>query len=541
MVHFNIIAFQSCLFGVALIQSATGTLRASSGLPERVLLSNGAHHLTPRYDQENCPKGVMVDLGDGLVCTHMMKPPPFHTNSSADPFLLKGLLGDHNPIPKIPLPKEVADRLKLVLNFGISLLGPEGAFINLFVNLLWPGVEEKTVWEQVQEQVTRLVDGKILQKEMEQNGAHLDGLSNTLLMYANAVGDEKGNLLSAMLVDMNIFREYIFQSSNKLHMLPLAQITATMHLGLLRERLDFGTTMYDHDNSVVWKQELIQAADSYAKMFSNAVDEWMDWRPTTIRANQWEDWTFIVIGVKYTQFAEVVDDISGDRFNYDDSWNSIGGYFQETVDGGGLKMRNQAKLELAKAIEPVFYLHRLVPGRSTEKANVFSSLVELEAGPYTPSTLGLGYQYSTKNTNNGITNTGGTSFSGTSATECSTDSGTASCVSSLQFGSGDVIGNPGTNQASAFSFAAPAGARIYGVRASMDKTSIRGIQFVYSQNEAENPTVWSPFYGQQEFNANIDAVASSGYELIEVQYKQNPARGASGLTGIKFKYKFVGW
>jgi len=204
-------------------------------------------------------------------------------------------------------------------------------------------------------------------------------------------------------------------------------------------------------------------------------------------------------------------------------------------------MRNQAKLELAKTIEPVFYLHRLVPGRSSDKANVFPALLELEAGPYTPSTLGLSYVDSAKSTNNGVISTAGSSFSGTSSTECNTASGKAACISSLKFGSGDIIGNPKISQPSIFSFVAPPGARIYGLKACMDKYSIRGIQFVYSQNDIETPTVWSPFYGQQDCKANIEAVASSGYELTEVQYKENPAIDSTGLTGIKFKYRFVGW
>jgi len=108
-------------------------------------------------------------------------------------------------------------------------------------------------------------------------------------------------------------------------MLPLAQITATMHLGLIRERLDLGTTMYNHNNAVVWEKELAQAADSYAKIFADALDEWLNWRPKTIHAKQWEEWTFIVIGIKYNQYAEIADDISGDRYNYFEKWNSVGG------------------------------------------------------------------------------------------------------------------------------------------------------------------------------------------------------------------------
>jgi len=239
--------------------------------------------------------------------------------------------------------------------------------------------------------------------------------------------------------------------------------------------------------------------------------------------------------------------VTGENFYYEEGTNSIGGYFQETVDGAALRMTNQAKLELARGIEAIFHLHKFIPAQSDTGARVLPGFETLQAGPYTPSTLGITYK-STKNTNGGLVDPIGRLFSvsGTSASKCNTEKGTAPCVSSIQFSygidkAGNKIGNANVKDASPFNYAVPTGSRVHGVRALMDAKSILGIQFVHTQDtELAQEDGTSPEYGQQGFKANIDAEASPGYEITNIQYAKNPASTEGGLTAISFTYQFTG-
>jgi len=540
MVQLNTIAFQSCLFVLAIMQCATSspTLRGLDESEFRQLASGG--RLPPKLDSVLCNGGVMVDLGAGLECIHRIEPPPLDIffKSEPDQTSSTSLLMSVNPIPKIPLPKNVADKLKLTLNFGISFI-PGGNFINFFVNILWPGTEEMSVWDQVKDQVEHLVDSAILNKEVENMQDNLIGLSAVLSHYASARGSEKANYLITLLSILNQVRASIANSPNKLHLLPIAQVTAVMHVGLLRERMDQGEELF-HYNSTVWESDLRDTVASYSTFMKDSAAEWIAWRPTTIHAREWET-GFIL----YTQHGEITDDVTKEHIYYEEGTNSISGYYSETVKGAELRMNNQAKLELARAIEPAFFLQRLLPGNSNAPADVFPGFMLLEAGPYTPSTLGL-TPLSTKNTNGGVTDSEGgiSALAGTSASKCYTDQGTSPCVSSLQFshgqgGVGNKIGNENIQETSSFTYEVPTGSRIYGVKALMDTKSIRGIQLLQYNNNFENAAVTSPDFGQKTFQANIDAVASFGYELVSVQYAKNPAVSERGLTAISFKYKFV--
>ena len=534
MVHLNSIAFQSCVFVLAILQCATSstTLRG-----EVRLTSDG--RLTPSVDRVHCPGGIMADVGRGLECFHATDPVERRIKSVQENSTVPLLLSDSGLIPKIPLPKELADKLKITLNFGISFI-PGGTFINIFVNLLWPGTEELSLWDQVEKQVNRLVNSKMVEVELRRLKDDLEGIGASVAMYTKTGGDEKGRWLGNILTQLDEMQVTIFHSPNKLHLLPIAQLTAVMHTGLLREQLERGEELFQYDDTELWESYLNEAVESYSTFIRDSAAEWIAWRPTTIHASQWET-GFIL----YTQHGEITDDVTNERIYYEEGTNSISGYYSETVKGAELRMNNQAKLELARAIEPAFFLRRLLPGNSNAPANVFPGFMVLEAGPYTPSTLGL-TPLSTKNTNGGVTDSEGgiSALTGTSASKCYTDQGTSQCVSSIQFshgqgGVGNRIGNENVKDASSFTYEVPTGSRIYGVKALMDTKSIRGIQLLQYNNNFENAVETSPDFGQKSFQANIDAVASLGYELVSVQYARNPAVSERGLTAISFKYKFA--
>lgn len=136
----------------------------------------------------------------------------------------------------------VMDRVQSLISFTIGLIPGIGGIAAFALDSFWAlSKKQQDIWEEIREQVSDLIDEKILAAEFAERTADIRGLQRNIQVYKDtAAAISKGSTLQAILVRCNDIYEQIIGSKNKHHLIHLFINLAHIHVGLLREYFDTG-------------------------------------------------------------------------------------------------------------------------------------------------------------------------------------------------------------------------------------------------------------------------------------------------------------
>lgn len=275
------------------------------------------------------------------------------------------------------------NKLKGIVSAASSKIPVVGGAIKVLLETIWP-TKKLSIWESLKDQVSHLVDEKILQKELEERKSDLDGLKSSMESYLNAKPSEQGVWLGAMLTNANIIFEKLTKSSNNIHLIPLIVVHAHLHLILLRERLLFGQEIFKEDNHDEWEKDLINTYAKYNKFFqtSTVFYDWKKWREGQISYKTWVGRDWYTAFVTASTFGELNDQLNSAAYvKFQVDYVDVDTYYNQGLLAIRTNIVNQSYADMVKIIEPIFYLNKLIPGREMEQPIVNLHFGKLWIGP----------------------------------------------------------------------------------------------------------------------------------------------------------------
>ncbi|KZT13172.1 twin-arginine translocation pathway signal [Laetiporus sulphureus 93-53] len=170
---------------------------------------------------------------------------------------------------------DILNALKAVVQFGLSQIPYVGKLISALVGVLWPS-SGPSVWDQVREEVEKLIDQKITDAIFSLLKAQLNGLGDALKLYINAVKSGGSALIRTQFVATNtvfVAARSSFQNPDYQWVLsPLFAIFTQLHMTLLRDCVlngeDWGWTSAEYQTIV---DQASQATKDYIAYLDKVV------------------------------------------------------------------------------------------------------------------------------------------------------------------------------------------------------------------------------------------------------------------------------
>jgi hypothetical protein len=158
----------------------------------------------------------------------------------------------------------IDDTIRSVVIAGLSQAPDVGFLAETLVNALWPPSGED-IWAEIQAKVQALINQQLNQYTQELVRDNLSGLRNVLGDYNRAVTDSAGqpafisdNYIAARAVFDEVRPNFMSQGYEVV-LLPLMAQMANLHLGLLRDGVQFGKSWGWTDQAVADEETQLQA------------------------------------------------------------------------------------------------------------------------------------------------------------------------------------------------------------------------------------------------------------------------------------------
>ena len=285
------------------------------------------------------------------------------------------------------------NRLRSVTMQLEKLIPKVGGLVSFLTGICWPS-RKASIWDLVIQQVTELVDRKILEQELRERAAEILALKSTLEMYSAAKLNEKGLFLHNALEDSEKLYQKFSTSANAIHMMPFAIITAEINLAVLRERYDHGIKLYREDNKVVWGKDLKEKHADYKKFFLNNYKKWCVWRESQITTRVWKSHKGDLLGGCY---GEVKDLVTNKTIAYYYLSNCSGkDYFKLHCNASKLRYYNEKRAEMAGDLATTFLFNKYLPGSEKALPEVMEELKTIPMGPYFWEGVSVGVSFPNK-------------------------------------------------------------------------------------------------------------------------------------------------
>ncbi|MFC5699994.1 insecticidal delta-endotoxin Cry8Ea1 family protein [Cohnella faecalis] len=391
-----------------------------------------------------------------------------------------------------------------------------GGAISLLLKIFWPASSEN-IWDAIKDQVKSLVDEAILNKEMEERNAELNGLRDTMTHYTAAKSNEKGALMANLIGKTDDLYEKLTKSSNQIHLIPFTVAASQLHLIILRERLEHGIEMYKEDNTQQWEEELKTMYNNYFEFFKKIYPQWLSWRSSKIVVNCYTDKnpTTIPPFFYWTSHGEVSDQITGEHLSFSKDWLDSAEYFRPACNAHAERMRNQAIAQMAGTLTTTFGLHRYLKGRENDPPIVDENLKVIYQGPYGGSKLDV------------------TDQPGKIIEINVREWNSIDCIQFIYSDhQGHSIGNPGGG--APHSFSATDSKYFNGIKMKFDKGVMCQIELVYSDGTSSGPLGNRGGWSGQDYDSTVD----SAYRLSGGSFtKGNGPSGTVGPSAIRLEYR----
>ncbi|CAE7502513.1 dfa [Symbiodinium necroappetens] len=263
-----------------------------------------------------------------------------------------------------------------------------GGIIATVLGFLWPedSSGEVDIWSLVLNDVEELVNVSILNEELHEREADFLSVRSYLTRYSReSTITEKGNDLSIALAKAQDIMNHLTLSTNKYELLPITIVGATLHCVILRERLVHGVRFYGSADPA-WLYELQTNVAYYQTFFNYTYSLWRSWRSTLIDQKVYEG------SRQVSDCSSVVTDklvqIGNDVHVHD----GMQGSDNRCVEIGNMtakRILNQVSAAMAKAMQPIAYLQRYVPGMEKVAPTILPALEFITVGPYAAVTQDL--------------------------------------------------------------------------------------------------------------------------------------------------------
>jgi hypothetical protein len=271
------------------------------------------------------------------------------------------------------------NRLRSVTVKLEKLIPKVGGLISFLTGTFWPA-KKATIWTLVSQQVTELVDRKILEQELRERAAEILALQSSLDQYAEAKLNEKRLFLHDALMQSEQLYIKFTLSANSIHLMPFAIITAQINLAVLRERYSHGAELYMEDSSEAWNKRLRERHEEYKKFFMKNYLAWCTWREKQI--------TF-KCGVTHDHSTQgdatgkVDDKLTGKTIaEYRAERCTIKDYFKTKCEGSKQRYYNERHAEMAGDLATTFLFNKYLPGSERNAPEIMEGLKTITMGPY---------------------------------------------------------------------------------------------------------------------------------------------------------------
>lgn len=270
------------------------------------------------------------------------------------------------------------------VSINVTAKIPEvGGAISFVVAMFWPE-KEVNIWDSIKEQVKYLVDASILKKELEERDADLRGLKDTMQRYSNAKNYERAGFMATMIGKTDDLYHKLTISSNQIHLIPFTVVASQLQLIILRERLEHGLEIFKEDNRDVWETELKTAHLNYFNFFKEVYPKWKVWRNDKIEIKCYTEKHPMVLPpyFSWSSYGDVRDKVTEEHFHFTQPLKNAPNFFSRECNAHAERMLNEAIALMVSTLSTTFMLHRYLPGREQEKANIYCDLDTLNQGPF---------------------------------------------------------------------------------------------------------------------------------------------------------------
>jgi len=255
-----------------------------------------------------------------------------------------------------------------------------GGVLSNLLSLIWPSSDDEyDIWALIIGEVKELVDVAILEFELSEREGDFLGLRRDLTRYTRANTDtEKGNDLTVALAKVEDLIAHLTISTNKYQLLPLTIVAATIHCSILKERITNGKILYGMQDPS-WDYALQAAVSYYQTFFNFTYDLWKDWRKTKIESSTSQTGTRrrrCCTGCDMT----VTDDLTNNKYSL--HWSNDDDICDTIAEMTVSRVLNEACGYMAKALQPIMYLQRYIPGMESAKVQVLPAVEQITVGPY---------------------------------------------------------------------------------------------------------------------------------------------------------------
>jgi delta endotoxin, N-terminal domain len=158
----------------------------------------------------------------------------------------------------------IQDIVRGIVVAGLSQTPYVGWLASSLADALWPPSGEN-IWQEIEANVEALIGQQLNQYTQQQVTEDLTGLQNVLADYNSALKDSAGNpsFISENFVtargQFDAIRPHFMSAGNEVLLLPLMAQMANLHLGLLRDGVQFGKSWGWNDQEVADQETQLKA------------------------------------------------------------------------------------------------------------------------------------------------------------------------------------------------------------------------------------------------------------------------------------------
>jgi hypothetical protein len=394
-----------------------------------------------------------------------------------------------------------------------------GGIVAAMTTVFW-SENKKSVWDQVKDQVNRVVQNAIFENEYNVVKSQITAVRTSLNQYVNSPNNtEQGNILIATMVLMNSLYERVNQSNNRHMLIGLMVPIGSLHLTVLSERYNHYKVLFGQDDRTEALKELESTYTQYKVFFDSVYVEWKNWRSSELDVFYKSE---RILWDKVYSYG-VSDGLGLYNFGYEIDDRSRASEFKEWAI-------NRSIADMADVLSGTQSYSTFFKDINVTLSSILSELDTLVLGPY----LWTRFQ-DTGNMNN--TMIGGWTSDTPSGEVNRINIYAYNSIDGLQFIYPDKAGTKVTSGGGASFELDLEGKQCVGAKLNYSSGLVYEIQFFFADGSK------SPVYGNKggwSSIASADATVGGAYKLAFGNFALGSGpSGTTGINGVVFTYKRV--
>lgn len=285
---------------------------------------------------------------------------------------------DYFPLPA-PSPKDSWESKVRTVTLALASKAPYiGSVVSYMIKSFWKEAKAD-IWAQISDNVSNLIKLAFLEFEMNRDGSELMAIKNDMISYVLAKNKtEQAMKLSILVSKCTEMYFKLTKSRQKIELIPFTVTFSIIHLGILRERINSGESLYGEFDEA-WVHDLQQQINDYQSFFLEEIPALIEWRSKQITYES------ITTGI-------LIKDINiqlYDLFTREDFKREY-----RFVDGKDYRKQEVLKIkeswmsfwmaDFAQSYASFFYTNRLMPGAENDPPHIDPRFNVITIGPFSP-------------------------------------------------------------------------------------------------------------------------------------------------------------